>query len=93
MSRTVKTHHTVGHHFSGTNWNRVRTEIYFCDSYEENHGYWMTNVNDPADRKNVSDRAIDRTFHRVEERDTYWLGRSGCRFEKAELANLNVAKV
>lgn len=84
--QTHPDHHTVGHHFSGTNWERVRTEIYFCDSYDPCIGYWMTNVNDPDDRKNVSERAIDRTFHRVEEREDHWRGRSGVRFEKADLS-------
>lgn len=93
--RAVKTptthpdHPTVGHHFSGVNWRRNRTEVYFCDSYDPQIGYWMTNVYDPADRKNVSERAIERTFHHVEEREDHWRGRSGVRFEKSTLANLD----
>jgi hypothetical protein len=39
--------------------------VYLCDSWEENAGYWMTNTSDPTDRRNVSERAINRTYHPV----------------------------
>jgi len=37
--------------------------IYKCVSYDPKIGYWMQNVDDPKDRRNVSERAIGRTFH------------------------------
>src|SRR5262245_7941462 len=52
-------HHTVGHFFKS--WPHT----YYCDSYDPRIGYWMTNVDDPADRRNVSERAIGRTFHEI----------------------------
>lgn len=37
--------------------------VYYCDSYDPSQGYWMTRVDEPRDRRNVSERAIGRTFH------------------------------
>lgn len=74
-SRVIKTmethpnHETIGKIFKA--WNG---EKYLCDSWEENLGFWMTRVDAPDDRKadkhseyrrNVSERAIGRTFHEV----------------------------
>jgi hypothetical protein len=42
-------------------------KIYLCDSYEWNMGFWMTDVSDPTNRRNVSERAIGRTFHAIRE--------------------------
>ncbi len=53
-------HHTIGRKFSA--WDG---EIYYCDSWEENAGYWMTQVKNSEIRRNVSERAIGRTFHQV----------------------------
>lgn len=55
-------HHTIGRFFRFTPFGR-ETQTYFCDSWVENAGYWMTNVADPSDRRNVSERAIGRTYH------------------------------
>lgn len=52
-------HTVVGHKFVGP------FGTYFCDSYDPNLGFWMTNVDDPEDRRNVSERAINRTYHNV----------------------------
>ena len=51
-------HHTIGKRFRA--WDG---EIYICDSWEENAGYWMTQEKNPDVRRNVSERAIGRTFH------------------------------
>lgn len=46
--------------------------IYICDSYDPRIGYWMTREDCPPEhkadtqgqwRRNVSERAIGRTFH------------------------------
>lgn len=47
----------VGRTFRG--WNGER---YKCESMDD-AGYWMVNVKDPRDRRNISARAIGRTFH------------------------------
>jgi hypothetical protein len=61
-------HETIGRIFKF--WDGHR---YYCDSWEENLGFWMTRVDAPPEnradkmgefRKNVSERAIGRTFHR-----------------------------
>lgn len=84
--KTHPNHSTVGHHYAGYSFGYSRTEIYFCDSYDPRLGYWMTNVNDPADRRNVSERAIGGTFHEATERGTHWWVRSwDSRVEKAPL--------
>lgn len=51
-------HETVGRTF--TAWNGER---YWCDSYDSRIGFWMTNIDNEGDRRNVSERAIGRTFH------------------------------
>ena len=42
-------------------------EQYICDSWEKNLGYWMfrTGEHDGLIRRNVSERAIGATFHKV----------------------------
>lgn len=56
-------HHTVGHLFR----SYVDMFLYYCDSHVENMGYWMTRTDDPSERRNVSERAIGRTFHEPSE--------------------------
>jgi hypothetical protein len=38
---------------------------YECFGYDPRHGFWMRNIADPKDQRNVSERAIGRTYHRV----------------------------
>lgn len=61
-------HETIGQVFKA--WNGY---VFECDSWEENLGFWMTRIDAPEDRRadthsefrrNVSERAIGRTFHR-----------------------------
>ncbi len=64
-------HHTVGHLFN------AHGHTYYCDSWQPNAGYWMTPVNVSAagwlsaKRTNVSERAINATFHRVYHHTPY----------------------
>ncbi len=51
-------HHAVGRFFDG------HKGPWYCDSYDPRCGYWMTSL-DGTRRKNVSERAIDRTFHTI----------------------------
>lgn len=48
----------VGQHFKSFN------RKYLCFGYDPRQGFWMRSVDDPEDERNVSERAIDRTFHR-----------------------------
>lgn len=61
-------HETIGQTFSGP----FGEHLYYCDSWQENAGFWMTRVDAPEEnkadqfgewRRNVSERAIGRTFH------------------------------
>ncbi|MDU8351072.1 hypothetical protein RYA05_04080 [Pseudomonas syringae pv. actinidiae] len=70
--KTHPDHETVGQTFKAHD-----GELYFCDSWEENLGFWMTHVDAPAERRddkfgkfrrNVSEQAIGRTFHIVYKR-------------------------
>jgi hypothetical protein len=64
MIKTPETdpnHHTIGQYFKAGN-----GIIYYCDSYDTNLGYWMTGITNLEDRRNVSERAIGRTFHVIE---------------------------
>lgn len=48
--------------------------VYYCGSYDPRRGYWMTRTDCPPEhvddegtewRRNVSERAIGRTYHRI----------------------------
>jgi hypothetical protein len=63
----------VGHKFKA--WDG---HTYICDSYDPAIGYWMTRDDAPVDhradtegkwRRNVSERAIGRTYHHVHSED------------------------
>jgi hypothetical protein len=58
--QTDPDHHTVGQTFKG--WDG---KFYYCDSYDSSCGYWMTEVGNPDNRRNVSERAIGRTYHQI----------------------------
>lgn len=68
---THPTHPVVGHYFGG--YEDGDTQIYFCDSYDPRIGFWLTNVKNPKDRKNVSERAIGRNFHEAYDRGDHWM--------------------
>lgn len=36
-----------------------------CTGYDPRNGFWMVREDKPEDKRNVSERAIDRTFHEV----------------------------
>lgn len=62
--RTDPDHPIVGRFFAA--WNNGE-QVYYCDSYDPSCGYWMTNIRDTQDRRNVSEWAPGRTFHEVYE--------------------------
>jgi len=45
--------------------------FYECDGYDPRHGFWLRNLRDPEDVRNVSERAIDRTFHTIHSYSPY----------------------
>lgn len=69
-------HHTIGQRFQGFCHYDMKIVVYYCDSHQSNYGYWMTREDCPPEhrqdeegkwRKNVSERAIGRTYHRIYE--------------------------
>jgi len=58
---------TVGKRYVG--WNG---HVYYCESHDPQLGFWMLNVDDPSDRRNVSERAIGNTYHPVRMPDGAW---------------------
>lgn len=66
---THPNHETIGRRFKGWDGN-----IYFCDSYDPDIGFWMTRVDAPEGveprRANVSERAIGRSYHRIYGKQT-----------------------
>jgi hypothetical protein len=76
-------HSVVGCYFAGYSYLTGKTEIYHCDSYDPALGYWLTCVT-ATDRKNVSERAIGRTFYEAQERqDDFYCPQWNVRVEKA----------
>jgi len=53
-------HDVIGQRFLAWDGN-----TYFCDSYDPSCGYWMTDERNPENRRNVSERVIGRTFHKL----------------------------
>lgn len=62
----------VGCYFGAYSGLTRGTAIYLCDSYDPRLGYWMTQIQDPSDRKNVSERAIGNTYHQAFDREDHW---------------------
>jgi len=44
-------------------WYRHMGGVYFCSGYDPRCGFWM--LGEDGERRNVSEAAIDRTFHKV----------------------------
>lgn len=59
VTDTRETHWCVGQRFRGMD------GIYLCTSYDSRSGFWMENEADSSDKRNVSERAPERTYHRV----------------------------
>lgn len=57
-------HHTVGHDFMGYSGKNKCSARYYCYSHDAS-GYNLVNRADPEDDKNISERAIGRTFHLI----------------------------
>lgn len=65
--------HVVGKKWAGHCHRTNKIVIYLCDMYDSGIGYWLTNILDAADRKNVSERAIHNQFWEAEDDgDYYW---------------------
>lgn len=68
----VASNHAVGHRFKGPRCTEpYGSATYLCTSYDSRQGFWMENEADPSDRRNVSERAIGRTFHRIYSDEFY----------------------
>lgn len=65
-------HRVVGHHFGAYCYQEKGTAVYYCDSYDPRQGFWMTNINDASDRRNVAEHAIGRNFHEAKDRGAHW---------------------
>ncbi len=57
-------HHTVGRDFLAWSIKHGRSARFYCRSHDA-AGYNMLNRADPLDDRNVSERAIGRTYHEV----------------------------
>lgn len=57
-------HHAIGRYYRA--WDG---QVYYCDSYDPRVDYYMTNVLDASHRKDVSPRALGRTFHEIGTQD------------------------
>lgn len=61
--QTHLNHETIGQLFVGPSVDGC-AGIYYCDSYDPRQGFWMTHFTGQR-RTNVSERAINGTFHRI----------------------------
>jgi hypothetical protein len=53
-----------GHWVIGRLWVGYNGQFYFCESYDPRMGFWLRNIANPSDRRNISERAPTRTFHK-----------------------------
>ena len=58
----------VGREFKSWSLKHHGPAVYRAESYDDSHGFWMVNVDDPTDRRDVSERAIGRTYHEIPKR-------------------------
>lgn len=42
-------------------------ELFVCTSYDPLKGLWLESESDPSDRRCISERAVNRTFHEIVE--------------------------
>lgn len=47
-----------------TSWEEG-SPVYRCIGYDPHNGFWMQRVEDPDHKRNISERAIGRNYHRV----------------------------
>lgn len=57
----------VGRRCRGYSDKHRASVTFLIESYDRSHGFWVVNIHDPEDRHDISERAIGRTFHLVEE--------------------------
>lgn len=57
----------VGRKCRGYSFKHSKVVVCLLESYDPSHGFWAVNVDDPTDRHDLSERAIDRTWHLVRE--------------------------
>lgn len=75
VTRIIKTaqtdpnHQIVGQFFKAWSMYHPGQTVYYCDSWVEDMGFWMVNVYDANERRNVSVNAIGRTYHYCREYD------------------------
>jgi len=75
MIKTPQTHpdhHVVGKFWGAHSFKNDKTAVYYCDSYDSDLGYWMTNILDHTDRRNISERAPWATYWPAEDKGTYF---------------------
>lgn len=65
-------HDTVGRYFGGYSIRHQRTTVYFCESYDPRSGFNLRDLADATDLRNVSERAIGRTFFEAQDRGDHW---------------------
>jgi hypothetical protein len=72
--KTHPDHDVIGRRFRAWDVYADRACVFICDSYDPRIGYWMTREDAPEEhksdeegpwRRNVTERAIGRTFHRI----------------------------
>lgn len=58
----------VGSQYTAGDWlnqNSGEPITYDCFGYDPRNGFWMRRVDKPEEKRNIIERAIDRTYHRV----------------------------
>ena len=52
----------VGNIFVGDSW--AISKVWICIGYDPGCGFWMENIEDSNELTNISERAIDKTWHK-----------------------------
>lgn len=63
---TTRGQWTVGKRYRGPQFDATDKGIYDCIAYDWRTGFWMKNI-ETGEMRDVSERAIGRTFHEVRE--------------------------
>lgn len=78
-------HDIVGHYFGGYSLKHDRATVFFCESYDPRSGFNLRDLADATDLRNVSERAVGRTFHEAYDQGDHWrVSQSGKQISKQQ---------
>lgn len=70
--KTHPGHPIVGHHYAGCSDATHHTEIFLCNRYDLDLGYWLTNIANPHDEVLADVSDMGRASVKAHDRGDHW---------------------